>query len=164
VWRWVQIPPLYPCESSEATKREPCAWGHNRATLFLRDTNKETWPSRLKESRIYGHDSRGTQTQEWLLWWGRVAVLNDRHIFIWEKVLRKDYDPRAHLKKKYWSLVSRGLTPRWTDWRQTASCKIIPTNSHLEFSWDLEVSLWREDSLTARFEGFMCAIVTMKLL
>jgi hypothetical protein len=32
---------------------EPSAWGHNRATMFLRDINTGTWPSRLGESRIW---------------------------------------------------------------------------------------------------------------
>jgi hypothetical protein len=33
-------------------EKEPSAWGYNRANHFLGDTNTETWPSRLGESRI----------------------------------------------------------------------------------------------------------------
>jgi hypothetical protein len=36
------------------TKMEPCAWGYNRAALFLGDINTGTWPSMLGESRIWG--------------------------------------------------------------------------------------------------------------
>jgi hypothetical protein len=52
-WRRFRIPPTYPRESLEATKRVPSAWGYNRATLFLGDINTETWPSRLGQSRIW---------------------------------------------------------------------------------------------------------------
>jgi hypothetical protein len=33
-------------------EKEPSAWGYNWATLFLRDINTGTWPSRLGEARI----------------------------------------------------------------------------------------------------------------
>jgi hypothetical protein len=32
---------------SRRRRREPSAWVYNRASLFLGDTNKGTWPSRL---------------------------------------------------------------------------------------------------------------------
>jgi hypothetical protein len=51
-------------------ERKPGAWGYNWATLFLRDINMGTWPSRLvsleSETVKYGHESRGTRTQGWL--------------------------------------------------------------------------------------------------
>jgi hypothetical protein len=37
-----RIPPPEPCETQEATKREPSAWGYNRPTLFLGDINTGT--------------------------------------------------------------------------------------------------------------------------
>jgi hypothetical protein len=39
------------CES-EATKREPSAWGYNWATLYLGDINTGTWSSMLRETRL----------------------------------------------------------------------------------------------------------------
>jgi hypothetical protein len=54
VWRRGRIPPPLSCESKEATKREPKAWGYNRTTLFPGDVNTGTWPSTLGESRIWG--------------------------------------------------------------------------------------------------------------
>jgi hypothetical protein len=41
-----------PCESLEATKKEPSTRGYNWATLFLGDINTGTWPSRLGESQL----------------------------------------------------------------------------------------------------------------
>jgi hypothetical protein len=41
-----------PCESQEATKREPSARGYNWATLFLGDINTGTWHSRLVVSQM----------------------------------------------------------------------------------------------------------------
>jgi hypothetical protein len=35
------------------TKREPSAWGYNSATMFLKDKNMGTWPSKLVESLIW---------------------------------------------------------------------------------------------------------------
>jgi hypothetical protein len=43
----------YTCETYEATKRVPSAWGYKWVTLFLGDINTGTWPSRLGESRIW---------------------------------------------------------------------------------------------------------------
>jgi hypothetical protein len=43
---------LMPCESLEATKKEPSAWGYNWAILFLVDINTGTWPFKFEKSRI----------------------------------------------------------------------------------------------------------------
>jgi hypothetical protein len=54
MWRRDRIPSPYPCESYEATEREPSARVYNWATLFLGDINTGTWPSRLGESQEFG--------------------------------------------------------------------------------------------------------------
>jgi hypothetical protein len=38
--------------SLEAMKKEPSAWGYNRAALFQRDINMRTWPPELGVSGI----------------------------------------------------------------------------------------------------------------
>jgi hypothetical protein len=51
LWRRVRIPPLQPCESYKATKRELDAWGYNWANLSLGDMNTGTWSTRLGVER-----------------------------------------------------------------------------------------------------------------
>jgi hypothetical protein len=56
---------------------------------------------------------------------GRPSIFKgDKFIFSSERMLHKDYDRRVQLKKNLWSWVSRGLTPRRIDWRQTTSHKV----------------------------------------
>jgi hypothetical protein len=48
-------------------KREPSAQGSNWATLYLRDINTGTWPSKLEDSKEtveYGREFCETSTQE----------------------------------------------------------------------------------------------------
>jgi hypothetical protein len=113
-------------------KREPIAWGYNRATLFLRDINRGTWPSRLGslecEAVKCGHESRGTLTSEWLRWRGPAAIVNDRPILSWKRMLHKDYNRKCSVRKqKFWSWVSKGLSLRRSDWWWTTSRKVILT-------------------------------------
>jgi hypothetical protein len=64
------------------TKREPSSWGYNWATLFLVDINTGTdppgWGSLESETVKYGHESRWTRTQDWLLWREPPASVNGR--------------------------------------------------------------------------------------
>jgi hypothetical protein len=65
VWRWVRIPPPQPCESSEATKREPNARGYNLATLFLGDINTglALQVGEISDETVkYGREFCGTST------------------------------------------------------------------------------------------------------
>jgi hypothetical protein len=59
-----------------------------------------------------GHESRGTRPREWLLWRGSPAIVNDRPILSPDRMLHENYDRKS---------VSRGLAPRRTHWRETAS-------------------------------------------
>jgi hypothetical protein len=60
------------------------AWGYNWATLFLEDINKGPgppgWGTLESETVKHGHESRGTPTQEQLLWRGPAAIVNDRPV------------------------------------------------------------------------------------
>jgi hypothetical protein len=51
----------------------------------------------------------------------------DTPIFSSERMLHKDYDRNGSVEKNLWSWFSRGLTPRWADWREIASLKVILT-------------------------------------
>jgi hypothetical protein len=61
-----------------------------------------------------------TKGQEYSFIW-------DKPIFSSERMLRKDYYCKGSIEKNLWSWVSRGLTPRRTDWWQTASRKVTFT-------------------------------------
>jgi hypothetical protein len=43
--------------------------------------------------------------------------IRDKPIFSSERMLLKDYYRKSPVEKNLWSWVSRGLTPRRTDWR-----------------------------------------------
>jgi hypothetical protein len=55
-----------PASRGRRGRREPSAWGYNRATLFLEDIITVTWPFRLGSlesvTAKYGHESRGIRT------------------------------------------------------------------------------------------------------
>jgi hypothetical protein len=77
--------------------------GYNWATLFLGDINtgswSSTWGSLETETVKCGHESCGTLTSEWLRWRGPAAVVNDRFILSWERMLRKDYNRKGSVEK-----------------------------------------------------------------
>jgi hypothetical protein len=69
--------------------------GYVWATVFLRDINTGTWPSRLGgDSRIgtikYGLQSRGTQTRAGLRWRGSAATVNYRPVLSSERALQNN--------------------------------------------------------------------------
>jgi hypothetical protein len=90
------------------------------------------WESLESETVKYGHESRRTRTQEWVCWWGPAATVNDKPILSSERMLHKDYNRKCSVGKlNYWSWFSKGLSPRRTDWRPTASRKVILTPNNL---------------------------------
>jgi hypothetical protein len=64
-----------------------------------------------------------------VFYWVRfVSIIRDKSIFSSERMLHKDYYRKGSVaKKNLWSWVSRGLTPRQTDWRSTTSRKVTLT-------------------------------------
>jgi hypothetical protein len=55
---------------------------------------------RLESERVtYGHESLGTQTQEWLRWCGPGAIVNDTPILSSERMLHKDYNRMCSVRK-----------------------------------------------------------------
>jgi hypothetical protein len=78
-------------------KGSPVPAGYNRVTLFQRDINMGTWPSRLGglDTVKCGHESRATRTGEWLHWRGPAAIVNYRPITSSEGMLHKDYDRKC---------------------------------------------------------------------
>jgi hypothetical protein len=80
--------------------------------------------SRIWDSKIWSRVPRESDPR--MRWRKPAAIVNDRPILSSERMLCKDYDRRCSIeKKKIWPWVSRGSTPRRTDWRYTASCKVI---------------------------------------
>jgi hypothetical protein len=59
--------------------------------------------------------------------WKKAKHIRGKPIFWSERMLYKDYNQKGSvapsLLQKNWSWVSRVLTPRWTDWQQTAGHK-----------------------------------------
>jgi hypothetical protein len=70
-------------------------------------------------------DSRIWDNKMGLRWRGPVAIVNYRPILLSERMLHKDYNRKCSVGKlKLWSWVSRGLSPRRTDWWYTTSRKV----------------------------------------
>jgi hypothetical protein len=91
----------------------PCSWG-----ISIQGPGPPCWGSLESETVKCGHESRGTLTWQWLRWRGPAAIVKKRPILSPERVLPKDYNRMCSVGKwNYWSWVSRGLSPRRTDWR-----------------------------------------------
>jgi hypothetical protein len=61
-------------------------------------------------------------------WQRQSQFIKDKPILLSERMLHKNYEYKCLVAKKKLSLwASRGLAPRWTDWRQTASCNVTLT-------------------------------------
>jgi hypothetical protein len=90
--------------------------------------------------------------------WQRSSIfIRGTLIFSSERMLHKDYYCKGSVaKKNLWSWCSKGLTPRQTDWRQTASRKVT-----LTLSSQLKISLWLS---TGAEESPLLKYVTRKRL
>jgi hypothetical protein len=53
--------------------------------------------------------------------------IRDKPIFSSDRMLHKGYYRKSSVEKRLWSWVSRGLTPRLNDWRETTSRKVTIT-------------------------------------
>jgi hypothetical protein len=84
----------------------------NRVTLFLRDINTRTWPSRLGESRFWESKmwskNRGRLTWKWRSWRGPAAIVNDRPILSSKRILHKKYNRKCSAGRKNTDRESQG--------------------------------------------------------
>jgi hypothetical protein len=71
----------------------PVPMGYKYGDLDLQVGESRAWNSK------YGRESRGTQTREWLYWWGPAAIVNHRPILSSERVLHKDYSRKCSVEK-----------------------------------------------------------------
>jgi hypothetical protein len=114
---------LHCSPATRRRRRKGSHWlGYNRTILFLGDIN--TGPG----TPGWGSLESGRPEND--------CAGEDQHIFkrqthplVTERMLRKGYDCKCSVGKSYWSWVSRGLSPKRTDWRQTASRKVTMTLS-----------------------------------
>jgi hypothetical protein len=110
------------------TTGPPCSWG-----IYIRGPGRPGWDSLEFETVKYGHESRGSRTWEWLRWRVPAAIPYYRFILPSGRMLQEDYESKYSVgKKEYWSWVSRGLSPRRTVWRWTASRKVTLTLTLIE--------------------------------
>jgi hypothetical protein len=71
----------------EAVKSVPrVEEGSNTSTVALRVAGGDEKGSLESEAVKYGHESHGIRTREWLRWRGPAAVVNDRPVFLSERV------------------------------------------------------------------------------
>jgi hypothetical protein len=70
-------------------------------------------------------------------WHRRSIFIRHKSVFSSERMLHRDYDRKGSVakKKKKLSWVCRGLAPRRTDWRWTASRKVILILNQSLKSW-----------------------------
>jgi hypothetical protein len=85
------------------TESKHNVWGYNRAILFLWNVNTVAWPppvwgSLETDTVKYGLESHETRTREWLRWRGSAAIVNDRFILSWERMLHKGYDCKCSVE------------------------------------------------------------------
>jgi hypothetical protein len=64
--------------------------GSNTSTMTLRVVGGDERGSLKSESVKYGHESKGTLTQERLCWWGPVAYIKDRPVLSSERAPQKN--------------------------------------------------------------------------
>jgi hypothetical protein len=95
--------------------------------IYIQGPGLPGWASLESKTLKCGPESRGTRPWELLSWRGTAATVNDTNILSSERVLHKDYNRKFSVWKKKCSWVSRGLSPRRTVWRQTASRKVTLT-------------------------------------
>jgi hypothetical protein len=99
-------------------KRTQCP-GVQLDHLFLGDINTGSWASGWasleSETGIYGHESRGTRTWEWLRWRGPAAIVNDTRILSSERMLHEVYNRKCSLGKKLLVVSPNGFVAK-TKW------------------------------------------------
>jgi hypothetical protein len=136
------------------TKRFPYGSGAEYLhTVALRVVLGDKKGSLECETVKYGRESHWTRTWERMRWRGPAAIVNDRPILSWEKMLYKVYDRRFSIEKNFLPWVSRGSAPRRTDWRSTANRKVTLTLTVSlpdDESW---VDCWDSEWLRIRLRG-----------
>jgi hypothetical protein len=97
--------------------RGPCRVeaGSNTSTVALRVVGGDDKRSLESETVKCGHGSRGTRTWEWLRWRGPAAIVNDRPVLSWERMLHKDNDRKGSVAKKSLVVTVKGLGAK-TNW------------------------------------------------
>jgi hypothetical protein len=88
----------------------PCSWG-----IQIWGPGPPGWESLESETVKCGQESRGTRTPEWLYWRGQAAKVNERPIFLSERMLNEDYDRRCLLEIINAGRESQGIVAK-TNW------------------------------------------------
>jgi hypothetical protein len=95
--------------------------GYNWVTLILGDINRETWPSRLRKSRIWDIKIKSWVPRDSDLQMTAlarpVAIVIDRPTLLSGRCYIWTMTVSIHLRRICWPWVSWGLAPRRTDWR-----------------------------------------------
>jgi hypothetical protein len=147
--------------------------GPNTYTVTLRVVRGDEKGSLKSETVIYGRKSQGTRTRTRLRWQGQ------QHAQMTDPSSHQRGRPTKKKDRNCQTVINLVMSPRWgstprlTDWLTVSRNVTLTLNRDRiewvswdgsrrwlrrddnEFSWELKVSLWRED--------FMCAIVSWYL-
>jgi hypothetical protein len=74
--------------------RPPSSW-----EIQIRGSGPTGWGSLEFETVQYAHESRGTRTWEWQRWRAPAAIVYNRPILSWERMLHKDYNRKCSDEK-----------------------------------------------------------------
>jgi hypothetical protein len=93
--------------------RPPCSW----AIKMREEPCPPGWGSLKSETVKCGHESRETRIREWLGWRRPSPIVKTDPYSCQRGCYIRTITASVQLEKKYWSWVSRGLSPRRNDWR-----------------------------------------------